>query len=275
MQTSVTAAVHAGKGAPILLRGPIEESFRTASRLGYSGVELHLAHPDEVDRQEVKRLCHQYGMLVPTISTGMAASRERMSFSDPGAAVRQKAVDCIDRYIDAAAGIGSAVTIGLMYGSHGGDAAEVSSRATESEECLRQCCQYAKSKGVVIFLEAINRYEQNQNNTIDEVIERIERIGCANLKLLADTFHMNIEERDIVLSLKRSAGYLGHVHLADSNRQAPGHGHLTMSPVFQALGEIGFQGHISFEVLPIPDSVQAAQDAIAFCRNIAKERGLS
>jgi sugar phosphate isomerase/epimerase len=93
-------------------------------------------------------------------------------------------------------------------------------------------------------------------------IHAASEIGAPNLKLLADTFHMNIEEADMPASLKAAGSLVGHVHLADTNRQAPGHGHLDVAAVLKTLDAIGYQGHLSFEVLPLPTPAQAIRDGM-------------
>jgi len=74
-----------------------------------------------------------------------------------------------------------------------------------------------------------------------------------NLKAPVIIFHMNIEDSDISRSLKGAAPYLAHVHLADSNRHAPGQGHIDFKPVFSTLKRIGYKGYISMEIMPKPD----------------------
>ncbi len=96
----------------------------------------------------------------------------------------------------------------------------------------------------------------------------IREIGMSNLKLLADTFHMNIEEVDIAASLRRAAPALGHIHLADSNRQPPGYGHLDVRGVLQVLRDMDYQGYLSFEVLPLPNVRQATTDAVHTVKKI-------
>jgi sugar phosphate isomerase/epimerase len=272
VKISITVALAAGKRAPILFRGSMEEAFDLASRLGYGGVEIHLLHPDDIDKHRVKELCLRHSLEIPTIGTGMAAGIEGLTFTDPDPGVRAKAVDRILRQIDLAAYLGSAVTIGLIYGSLGSDSALLEVRREAAMQCLVQCCRHAETKQVTLFLEAINRYELDQHNTVEEVIERIKKVGSRNLKLLADTFHMNIEEVDIKDSLRKAAEHLGHVHLADSNRQAPGHGHSPLHSVVNTLKQIRFQGHIAFEILPLPNPEQAAQDGIACVRKLLESQ---
>jgi 5-keto-L-gluconate epimerase len=270
VQLSITAALEAGKTAPVLLRGPFESSFRFACRRGFDGVELHVRNPMEIDWQKVRGLCKECRLRVPTIGTGTAASIEGMTFTSPDPNVREKAVERIQRHIDLAEHLEAGVTIGLIYGSVSGSTATVSEGKKTSEDCLDQCCRYAEAHGVLLFFEAINRYEINQINTIAEVAGLIEKIGSKNLKLLADTFHMNIEEVDMAQSLRHAAGYLGHVHLADSNRQAPGRGHTPLAGLVRILEEKKFTGHISFEALPLPDGETAAMESIGYMKSLSR-----
>jgi len=99
-------------------------------------------------------------------------------------------------------------------------------------------------------------------NTLDEGIKLIKEIGSGALKLLADTFHMNIEEKSFPEALRRARHHLAYLHFSDSNRQAPGSGLINFKEIIDVLKEIGYEGTISFEMLPIPDQFSAAKQAI-------------
>jgi sugar phosphate isomerase/epimerase len=82
---------------------------------------------------------------------------------------------------------------------------------------------------------------------------------------------MNIEEVDVAASLQRAGPYLGHVHLVDSNRQVPGRGHANMRSVLRALRDVGYQGHLSVEALPLPNPYSATEAAIQTIRKLMME----
>ena len=82
------------------------------------------------------------------------------------------------------------------------------------------------------------------------------------MALLADLFHMNIEEIDVAASLRAGGRHIGHVHFVDSNRRPVGCGHLDISPIVLALRAIGYDGYLSAEALPYPDPDQAARRTI-------------
>ncbi|TXT25172.1 MAG: xylose isomerase domain-containing protein TIM barrel [Planctomycetota bacterium] len=87
-----------------------------------------------------------------------------------------------------------------------------------------------------------------------------------NVTLLCDLFHMNIEEPDVAQALSDAGSHVGHLHFADSNRQAVGFGHTPMPPIIAALRRIGYDGYLSAEVLPLPNSDEAARQTITSYR---------
>jgi 5-keto-L-gluconate epimerase len=268
MKISLTASISPESFGPILLRGAVRDIFLMAAQWGYDGVELHLLHPAEIDRDEVKRLQLQHGLGIPTLGTGMAARVEGLTFSDPDPDIRHRAVKRIREQIELAAFLGSAVTLGSLLGRVGTESAERTIRREGALACLEECCEAADEAGVTLLLEPLNRYENDYLNTFQEALDVMTKIRRPNLKLLADTFHMNIEEADMEGSLRKAASYLGLVHLADSNRQAPGHGHLDVDGILKTLRDLNYEGYLSFEVLPLPNPRQAAEDGICLVRRI-------
>jgi sugar phosphate isomerase/epimerase len=201
----------------------------------------------------------------------MAAGQDGLTFADPDPEIRRMAVERVKEHIGLAAHLGSAVTIGLLSGRLGSDTQQRHVRRAAALACLEGCCQTAAASGVTLLLEPLNRYECDYLNTVEDALDAIAQIGAPNLKLLADTFHMNIEEVNIAASLRQAGPKLGHVHLVDSNRRAPGHGHLDVRSVLQALRDINYVGYLSFEVLPLPSPRQAAEDAIHNVRDILSD----
>lgn len=92
--------------------------------------------------------------------------------------------------------------------------------------------------------------------------EWLDSRGLIHVRLLCDLFHMSIEEADLAATLTAVGDRLGHVHWADSNRQAIGFGHTAVEPVVAALGRIGYAGYLSAEVFPLPTAVAAARQTI-------------
>ncbi|MFV8226996.1 TIM barrel protein, partial [Christiangramia aquimixticola] len=105
-------------------------------------------------------------------------------------------------------------------------------------EGLEVLGKHAASLGVTLIYEPLNRYETNLFNTLEAGSGFLERNEFSHVKLLADLFHMNIEEDNLTESIRKSGNHIGHVHFADSNRKPMGFGHTAMGPITEALKEI-------------------------------------
>jgi sugar phosphate isomerase/epimerase len=261
MKLSFAATPNPVRFVPILLRAQPAEAFALAAELGYDGVELHLRRPSDIDRIAVKKLATGYGLGIPMIGTGMAVE-DGLTFCDSDPDVRRRAVMRIREQTELAVFLGSMPVIGSIKGTLGNDPQTGPARLDFILDCIRQCADAAEQAGVSLLLEAINRYETDYLNTVEETLGLLREIDSPSLRLLVDTFHMNIEEADIAASVRKAGTRIGHVHLADSNRQVPGHGHLDVVSVLQALQDVHYQGYLSLECLPLPNPRQAAEDGI-------------
>ena len=90
----------------------------------------------------------------------------------------------------------------------------------------------------------------------------LDEIQLSNVKMMIDSFHMNIEDVDMWENIRKARDYIIHVHYSDNNRLAPGMGHFDFMKMTKILKEIEYKGYISAEILPVPDSYTAAKQAI-------------
>lgn len=123
-------------------------------------------------------------------------------------------------------------------------------REVEKEILIEECKnlgEYADDLGVYVILEPLNRYETHFIRGLQQAVEICESVGREHVKIMADFFHMNIEEADIPSSLKEAANYIVHVHLADSNRLLPGHGHTDFKSAFNVLKKNGYKNFMALE----------------------------
>ena len=132
-------------------------------------------------------------------------------------------------------------------------------------ENLKTLGDYAAALGIAVLLEPLNRYQTHCVNQIDEALEIIELAASPGVRLIADLFHMNMEESDPLTSLARAGSQLAYIHLSDSNRRLPGLGHIDFAAVFSRLRKIGFQGPASVEALPPEGAEQLAACAKFLC----------
>ncbi len=114
------------------------------------------------------------------------------------------------------------------------------------EEC-RILGKYADDVGAYVILEPLNRYETHLLNTLEQAIEICDAVRREHVRLMADFFHMNIEEVDIPASLRKAGGYIVHIHLADSNRQLPRYGHTDFRSGFKVLRDSGYRNFMALE----------------------------
>jgi sugar phosphate isomerase/epimerase len=199
------------------------------------------------------------GISVPAIGTGQAYLADGLSLVHPDEAIRTQASARVASAIHLAAPLGAAVIVGLLRGRISGDRAATDRRLIESMHAL---LPIAEKLDVPLLFEPINRYETDYLPTVEAVLEVIHRIDSPLLGVLADTFHMNIEEASIEQSLRRAGSRLRHIHVADSNRLAPGWGHLDFSRILSVLRQLDYRGYLSAEILPHPTPHAAARHAV-------------
>jgi sugar phosphate isomerase/epimerase len=260
MNLSIVVSTQPAKFQAATFKGDLQTNLQTVARLGYDGAELAIRDPELIDLADLDRMLLANHLKVPAIGTGQAWGEEGLSFTDPDERVRAKAIQRIQSHIPIAEHFGAVIIIGLVRGIVK-PGVELNQAKSWLVEALRTCSQAARSAGVRLALEPINRYETSLvNNTI-------ECVGEENFGLLLDTFHMNIEEPSIEESIRNCGDRIFHFHVADSNRWYPGAGHLNFPSILAALGETGYQGFISGEFLPLPDARTAAQKGIAFLRS--------
>ena len=151
--------------------------------------------------------------------------------------------------------------VGSMQGKWGGDVSRPQALDLLAV-ALNELGQHAEQQGVKLIYEPLNRYETNLIKTMAEGASYLKSLTTTNVQLLADLFHMNIEEANVADALLAAGQHIGHVHFVDSNRLAAGLGHTDFAPIAEALRQIGFDGYASAEALPLPDSDTAAAKTI-------------
>jgi len=252
-------------------RKRIQELFKMAADMGYDGLELHISDPRMADLSFLKELALCHGLEIPAIGTGHAYTIHGISFlSSPS--VRKRAVDRVQEYIKLAGDLKAVVIIGLIRGRlSGGRFARYGAWKT-IQECLLRSAPVAEQHGVTLAIEPINRYETDLINTVAEALKMASDVDSGSVNIMADTFHMNIEDASITDSLRRSAGRLAHFHVADSNRLAPGKGHIDFTSIISGLRGIDYKGFLSAEILPEPSVRQAFLDTIQYLKPLLASR---
>lgn len=230
---------------------PGDDLLRTwdlVRELGYDAIELRGAAGMR-DRLPELREARQRGAVFSSI----CVISDRF-IGDFDAARREEALAAMMELCDVAAEVGArGVVTPAAYGMHSNRLPPfVAPRTPEEDravllEMLGRLGTHAASRGVLVLFEPLNRYEDHMVNTLAQGAELCRATGLASVRLMADLFHMNIEEGDPAESLRAAGDVLAHVHLADSSRLEPGTGHTDFAAAFAALRDLGFDGFGAIE----------------------------
>ncbi len=235
--------------------------MQKSSALGFDAVELFTASADALEESLLADLLEKYGLKLAAVGTGAGKVIHGLTLTDPDAEARRKAISFISDMISFGAKFGAPAIIGSMQGNvlPNGNRDQTTSWLADGLKTLEQ---KAAEEGVFLIYEPLNRYETNLLNTLECAVDFLEKNNLKNTKLLADLFHMNIEEADLTASCRNYGAYIGHVHFADSNRRPIGLGHTDMTPIAEALRKIGYAGYVSAEAFPYPNPDAAAEQTI-------------
>jgi D-psicose/D-tagatose/L-ribulose 3-epimerase len=230
----------------IFARRPLDEVLGLLAGAGYDGIEV-----DGEPARDRAALCEALET-VGLRATGTTAictwpTDERdLAHSDRDA--RRRAVAYYRDCADLAAAVG-APAVGLIPAAVG-RTQPLTSREREwrwAVEGVREVALHAGERGVRVAIEAINRYETHLVNRIEQALELADASGVDGVGVIADAFHMQLEERDSATALDAAAGRLAALHVADSNRLGLGEGQLELSPLLEAVRRSGFEGPVVLE----------------------------
>ena len=268
ISTAVTISlVPQAKGGPFVFWDDLGQGIAKAAELGFDGVEVFAPGPDAVAPATLRKLLADHQLNLAAVGTGAGWLIHKLSLTDPDASVRKKAVDFIRSMIDFGGANQASAIIGSMQGRWGGSVDKATARGWLGD-ALVDLGEHAGQYNVPLLYEPLNRYETNLCNTQGDGVLLLEEYGATNTRLLADLFHMNIEEVDLPAALRQSGRWLGHVHGVDTTRCAAGVGHMHWPPIVQALREIQYGGYVSAECLPWPNSTAAAEQTIRKYREL-------
>lgn len=259
IRSAVTISlVPEARGGPFVFWEDLAEGCAQAAAHGFTGVEIFPPAASALDPHGLSSLLARHRLKLAAMGSGAGWVKHKLRLTDPDAAIRRAAIQFVAALIDLAGPFGAPVIIGSMQGRWG-DGVSREQTVTWLAEAIEELGALAAHHAVPLLFEPLNRYETNLFTRLAEAREFLRPLRAQNILLLGDLFHMNIEEADIANALRQAGDKLGHIHFADSNRQAVGFGHTDIAPIAQALRDIGYQGYASAEILPLPDSDAAAR----------------
>lgn len=220
----------------------IREQFDNARRYGFDALEI------SVDPINSAKEALREHVTVSAICGGY-----RGWLIDPDADRRRTAREDLAQLVDIAGELGCGCVVVPIWGRTR-NLPNIGTGRTRAEdeamfvEAMAELAARAERAGSRLFIEPINRYQNDVCVTIADALRLRERMGSPAVRVMGDVFHMNIEEADLADALLSAGEWLAHLHLADSNRLEPGKGHLDLRPVFSALARLAYRGFASFEL---------------------------
>jgi sugar phosphate isomerase/epimerase len=246
----------------------VAESIDRLARLGYDAVEVE-GEPETHDPRRIKKLAEDAGLAIGSVCPNFITERD---LSHPDPEIRNAALTYLRQVSEFAAELGAPLFIVAPTAySRVQPVTDPHEEWQWAAEGIRATGEHAASLGVDLTLECWNRYGTYLLNRLDEGARMWRETGLTGGGIMADTFHMNIEERSIPGAIRDFGDLLNHVHLSDSNRLAPGLGHVHFTDVLQALRDVGYEGGLAFELIPTLPNVLEDEPDLTSLDDVARQ----
>jgi 5-keto-L-gluconate epimerase len=247
--------------------------FEQVRLLGYDGIELNFKDwPSSVNPEKIRQLASTNNLSLLCIGTRYMMKIHGLFLASNDPAIRKRGVKYMRDCLDLATKLDIA-TIQMGWAFQG--ARLESTRELVEKNVVEEFKRIVKFMNGEqrIVIEPANRFESAFVHTLADGKKIAEATGSERIMVMADTFHMNIEEVSMEEALVNAGERLGYVQLSDSNRLAPGMGHIDFRKIIQTLVRMGYDGDMVMEFNPLPNPDEGAKKAIQLTRQILKEQG--
>jgi D-psicose/D-tagatose/L-ribulose 3-epimerase len=262
----------------------LRELAPKVAEIGFDVIEVPLENLGDLDHSTARQIIADQGLGV----SACAAMGPDRDLIHPDAAIRETGMAYIKDSIDACEALGATNFVGPIYASVGRTWKQTpDERAKDLDllvENLSELADYAEDHGVVLGLEPLNRFETSFINIAEQVIEVVDRVDSPACGIMLDTFHMNIEEKDLGEAIRAAGDRMIQLHACENDRGAPGSGNVPWDAVATALKDIGYEGPVVIESFtpevesisraaaiwrPLASSPEAlASDGLTFLKNL-------
>lgn len=242
----------------------LADTFRFLKQTGFDFVEVPISEPNYTNPDSLtkwQQLGQQLAGLGLGVQTCTICSPDH-SLISPDETVRQTGVAYLKHIVDCTAALGAKILMGPLYAGF----KTFTGQAATPEEWnwsvagMRGVAEYAQTKGVTLAIEYLNRFEIYLLTCTDDLVRYLDAVNHPNCRAAFDTFHANIEEKNIADAIRRVAPYLVHVQISENDRSTPGQGHIDLDGILTTLDEIGYDGPLAIEAFGQnpPDMAAAA-----------------
>lgn len=243
-----------------------ENTVKQLARMGYDAIELQLGDASDVDTEKLHKLLEESGIVLSSFQTGSSYAKNGFCYTSVYEEKRLGAISKMHDFIDLAAEFNALPVTGLMQGRQS-DEANAQIAYERIYTAMRETSDHAEKLGVTVVIEPCNKMEVGFNNNVARVLQTVESVNSPSLQTMVDTYHANIEERDVCDALIRCAPHMRHVHLSETNRSDFGTGHLDFIAVFDTLRHLEFDGYCAIGVyFTEQDILTKAEQAIRYAK---------
>lgn len=216
-------------------------------QMGFDWIEIPIEGINDLDYKIGAQIVKDNGLGV-SVCAAMGPDRDLIH---EDSAIQLNGLNYIHHCIDAISLLGGTNVVGPIYSAVGRTWQQSADERLRDVDTLvknlQQLAQYATSKGAVLCIEPLNRFETSFINIASQAIEVIDRVNSPGCKIMLDTFHMNIEEKSLGQAIRMTGPRLAHFHACENDRGAPGSGNVTWREVAVALKEIQYTGPVVIE----------------------------
>lgn len=218
-----------------------------AKELGFEVLDINIAYPEKFPLKAVREEQKKVGIEI--VITTILEKKGNIISPDPE--VRKVGIGLLKKLVDISNTLKSKIFGGVNYAAWD---YKTGKPRTEQEwewsvTAMKEVAKHAEDTGnITICVEPINRFESHFLNIAEDAIKYCKDVGTKNIKVHLDTYHMNIEEADLVKAFKICGReYLGYVHTCENNRGIPGTGHVPWVGIFKTIKDIGYDGPLVIE----------------------------
>lgn len=226
---------------------------------GYDGVELPIFGGDAAHYQALGKELKNQGLR----STAVTVVDDKTNPVSPDAKIRQAGLDRIKWAIEMTAAAGGEYLCGPYHSALGVFSGQppTDDERTRCADVLRQAAEHAQKHNVGLAIEYLNRFECYFLTTAAQAKALVQAVNHPSFRMMYDTFHANIEEKNIPETIRGIVGTFVHVHISENDRGTPGTGHVHWDEMFKALRAAKYDGWLTIEAFgrALPDLAAATK----------------